>query len=133
MKKVLTAGVFDYYHLGHLRLLKNAKKLGDHLIVAVQEEDCIKKTKPDADIMYSIEERIEMIEALRPVDEVITYRDVDALVPCVDFDVFAVGEDQTHDGFLRAEKWCLDHGKEVVRLKRTPRISSSEIKKNILV
>lgn len=35
MKKVVTFGVYDYFHLGHLRLFKNAKKLGDWLIVAV--------------------------------------------------------------------------------------------------
>ena len=31
MKKVITVGVFDYFHLGHLRLFENAKKLGDYL------------------------------------------------------------------------------------------------------
>lgn len=38
MKKVLTVGVFDYFHLGHLRLFKQAREYGDYLIVAVQEE-----------------------------------------------------------------------------------------------
>lgn len=48
MKKVVTFGVYDYFHLGHLRLFKNAKNLGDWLIVAVQDGDYILKTKPDA-------------------------------------------------------------------------------------
>lgn len=47
MKKVVTFGVYDYFHLGHLRLFKNAKNLGDWLIVAVQDGDYILKTKPD--------------------------------------------------------------------------------------
>ena len=130
MKKVLTVGVFDYFHLGHLRLFKNAKMLGDYLIVAVQEEDSILKTKPNANILYTTEQRIELVEALRVVDEVITYRDVDQIIPNVEFDVFAIGEDQTHEGFQRAVKWCEENGKQVVRMKRTPGISSTEIKLN---
>ena len=43
MQKVLTVGVFDYFHLGHLRLFENAKQLGDYLIVALQDNDFILK------------------------------------------------------------------------------------------
>ena len=102
MKKVITVGVFDYFHLGHLRLFQQAKNLGDYLIVAVQDNDWIKKTKPDANIMYSTQQRIELVSALRIVDEVIVYTDVDVTRPTVDFDIFAVGEDQNHNGFKRA-------------------------------
>lgn len=132
MKKVLTVGVFDYFHLGHLRLFKNAKKLGDYLIVAVQDGDYILKTKPDAKIMYSLEERKELVGALNVVDEVVVYQDVDQIVKAVDFDIFAIGEDQNHEGFVRAEKWCRDNGKSVVRMKRTQGICSSQIKNNIV-
>ena len=131
MKKVITVGVFDYFHLGHLRLFENAKKLGDYLIVAVQDGDCILKTKPNANILYSTEQRVDLVKALRIVDEVVIYRDVDTILPEVDFDVFAIGEDQTHAGFQRAVKWCEENGKEVVRLPRTKGICSSEIKKGL--
>lgn len=131
MKKVITVGVYDYFHLGHLRLFKNAKKFGDYLIVAVQEGDCILKTKPDANILYTTEERIEIVSSLQIVDEVITYRDVDKIVQEVDFDVFAIGGDQIHAGFQRAIQWCEEHEKEIVRLQRTPGICSSEIKKEL--
>ena len=131
MKKVITVGVFDYFHLGHLRLFENAKKLGDYLIVAVQEGDCILKTKPDANVLYTTQQRIDLVRALRVVDEVMTYQDVDTTLPKVDFDIFAIGEDQTHAGFRRAVKWCEENGKEVVRLPRTPGICSSEIKKQL--
>lgn len=116
MKKVITVGVFDYFHLGHLRLFENARKLGDYLIVAVQDGDCILKTKPDANILYTTEQRIELVKALRVVDEVIIYQDVDKTLPEVDFDIFAVGGDQTHAGFKRAVKWCEANGKEVIYL-----------------
>ena len=128
MKKVITVGVFDYFHLGHLRLFENAKKLGDYLIVAVQDGDCILKTKPNANVLYTTEQRVDLVRALRVVDEVIVYQDVDKTLPQVDFDIFAIGGDQTHAGFQRAVAWCESHGKEVIRLPRTPGICSSDIK-----
>lgn len=130
MKKVLTVGVFDYFHYGHLRLFENAKNYGDYLIVAVQDGDYILKYKPDATILYSTKQRIDIIKALRVVDEVVVYYDVDDIVKKVDFDVFAVGADQNHAGFQAAIKWCEGHGKEIVRLERTPNICSSDIKRS---
>lgn len=131
MKKVITVGVFDYFHLGHLILFENAKKYGDYLIVAVQEGDSILKTKPNATKLYTTEQRIYLIKALNIVDEVITYKDVDSLIPTIEFDVFAVGEKQNHAGFKRAIRWCEAHDKEVIRIPRTPGISSSDIKNTL--
>ena len=129
MKKVITFGVFDYFHLGHLNLFERAKQYGDYLIVAVQDGECILKTKPDAKILYSTDERVRMIKALRVVDEVIVYRDVDDTISKINFDVFVVGGDQKHEGFQRAIKWCENNKKEVYHLSRTPNICSSDIKK----
>lgn len=131
MKKVLTVGVFDYFHLGHLRLFENAKKLGNYLIVAVQDGEFILKYKPQAKILYTTEQRLDLVGALRVVDEVITYENVDETVKMVDFDVFAVGGDQNHAGFQRAIEWCKNNGKEVITLPRTPGICSSDIKSNL--
>ena len=129
LTKVLTFGVYDYFHLGHLRLYKQCKNYGDYLIVAVQDSDFILKYKPTAKILYTTEQRIELIESLRIVDEVTTYKNVDEDIKNIDFDVFAVGEDQNHEGFQRAIEWCEKNNKKVVRLKRTPGICSSDIKK----
>ena len=128
MKKVLTVGVFDYFHLGHLRLFKNAKKLGDYLIVAVQDGDFILKFKPNANVLYTTEQRLELVGALKVVDEVTTYQAVDEDIQKIDFDVFAIGGDQNHEGFQRAVKWCEEHGKEVVTLPRTEGISSTMLR-----
>ena len=51
MNRVLTFGVYDYFHLGHLRLFKQCKEYGDYLIVAVQDGDYIKKYKPGVNIL----------------------------------------------------------------------------------
>lgn len=131
MKKVITFGVFDYFHLGHLRLFQNAKRLGDYLIVAVQDGTYIQKYKPNAKVLYTTEERMELVRALKVVDEVVIYRDVNEDIKRLDFDVFTIGEDQTHSGFQQAVSYCEKEGKQVVRMKRTEGISSSEIKDHI--
>ena len=130
MKKVLTFGVYDYLHYGHLKLFERAAKLGDYLIVAVQVDEEIHKTKPDANVLYTFEQRSEFVGAIKFVNEVIPYTQVDEDIKNVDFDVFAIGGDQNHAGFQRAMEWCKTNGKEVVRLERTEGISSSAIKKN---
>ena len=128
MKKVLTFGVYDMLHIGHMLLFKRAKALGDYLIVAVQDGDCILKYKPGTEMVYTTEERLYMVSTIRYVDEVVTYRDVDVDIKKYDFDVFAVGEDQKHAGFQRAMQWCRENGKEVVVLTRTEGISSTMLR-----
>lgn len=130
-KKVLTVGVYDLIHKGHVELYRRAKGLGDYLIVAAQDGDFILKYKPTAKVLNSTEDRKFMIKSIRYVDEVITYTDVDEIVKEVDFDVFVTGPDQCHGGFLRAIQWCEEHGKEHIILGRTEGVSSSELKDKI--
>ena len=132
MTKILTFGVYDYFHLGHLRLFKQCKEHADYLIVAVQDGDYILKFKPDAHILYSTEERVEILEALRIVDEVVVYQTVCvAALDKIDFDILALGEDHIGARFDEITKWCNENGKQVVHLKRTPGIASSEIKEHL--
>lgn len=130
-KKVLTVGVYDLLHKGHVELYRRAKGLGDYLIVAAQDSDYILKYKPNAKVLNSTDDRKYMIKSIRYVDEVITYTDVDEIVKNVDFDVFVTGSDQCHAGFQRAISWCEEHGKEHVVLARTDGVSSSELKAKI--
>lgn len=132
MIKIITFGVYDYFHLGHLRLFKQCKKYGDYLVVAVQDGEYIRKFKPDAKVLYSTNERIEMLEALRVVDKVITYEQVSVeTIKKIDFDILALGEDHRGGRFDEVVNWCNEHEKKVVRLKRTQGICSSQIKKLI--
>ena len=128
MKKILTFGVYDMLHIGHMLLFKRAKELGDYLVVAVQDGECILKYKPGTEMIYSTDERLYMVSAIRYVDEVVTYKDVDVDIQHIDFDVFVKGPDQCHAGFQRAVKWCEEHGKEVVTLPRTEGISSTMLR-----
>lgn len=128
MKSILTVGVYDMLHIGHILLFKRAKELGNKLIVAVQDDDVILKYKPGTKMIYTTEERMYMVSTIKYVDEVISYRDVDKDIQNIDFDVFAKGPDQTHEGFQRAVKWCEEHGKEVVIIPRTEGISSTMLR-----
>lgn len=133
MKVAITFGVYDFFHYGHLRLFERIKEItkADKLIVAVQDGEYILKYKPNAKVLYTTEQRLALVGALRIVDEVIVYSDVDETIKHVEFDVFVRGEDQMHSGFMRATEYVENEGKEVVILERTKGISSSMIKQHL--
>ena len=131
MSTVLTVGVFDLLHFGHFELFRRAKDFagsGGRLIVAIQQDDIVTKYKPNAKLVYDWDTRKKMVSALRYVDEVVPYGDVDVSIKSIPFDIWVIGGDQNHDGFQRAIKWSMENGKEVVRLDRTKGISSSLIR-----
>lgn len=132
MKRILTFGVYDMLHIGHILLFKHAKELfpdeGCELIVAVQDSDHILKYKPGTKMVYSTEERMFMVSSIRWVDKVIIYKDVDVDIQNISFDVFAKGPDQSHVGFQRAVEWCEANGVEVVVIPRTEGISSTMLR-----
>lgn len=131
MKKVLTVGVYDLLHIGHIELFRKTKTIGDYLIVAVQDSDVVLKYKPEAKLIYSTEERMYMVKSLKYVNDVVVYRAVDDIVKNIDFDVFATGPDQVHEGFQRAIQWCKDNGRQTIVIPRTEGISSSWLKEQI--
>ena len=75
MKTILTFGVYDILHIGHILLFKHAKELLPNeecrLVVAVQDGDYILKYKPDTKMIYTTEERLYMVSTIRYVDEVV--------------------------------------------------------------
>lgn len=131
MIKVLTVGVYDLLHKGHVELFRKAKDLGDYLIVAVQDSNVVLKYKPDANLLYSTEERMYMVQSIRYVNKVVVYEGVDNIVKKVNFDILALGPDQKHIGFQNAIEWCKKHNKKVIIIPRTEGISSSQLKLEI--
>ena len=135
MKRAITVGVFDLFHYGHLKLFQNIKKVcgeDTYLIVAVQKDEWIKKYKPEAEVMYTYEERAEILRNLRVVDEVVPYERADDVIGRVDFDIFAKGEEQggpTHEPFNNLIAYCQKTGKQIVIMPRTPNISSTYCKR----
>ena len=130
-QKILTVGVYDLLHRGHVALFKRCKEYGggkNHVIVAVQDSNVVLKYKPNTTLLYSTEERIFMVQAIRYVDDVVVYQSIDEIVKKVPFDILAVGPDQNHEAFQRAFEWCRENGKQVVVMPRTEGVSSSELK-----
>lgn len=128
--KAITFGVFDLLHFGHFELFRRIKGLVGEtgmVIVACQADDFVTKYKP-VRLAYNWDTRASMIGALRYVDEVVPYTDVDVTICMLEFDMAVFGPDQSHAGFQRAKQWCLDHGRRVHILTRTEGISSSQIR-----
>lgn len=72
MKTVLVGGCFDVLHLGHIRFLNNAKRLGDTLIVALESDENVKKMKGSRRPIHTQAQRCEMLLSLKCVDKVIS-------------------------------------------------------------
>ena len=69
-KRALIGGVFDYLHIGHVRLFKTAKEYCNYLVVVVASDAVAAKKRP----IHNQDERAELVAAVRYVDEVIKGR-----------------------------------------------------------
>lgn len=121
MKKVITYGTFDLFHQGHYNLLKNAKALGDYLIVGVTTEH-FDEARGKVNVIDSIMERIENVKRTGFADEIII-EDHDGQkiedIQKYQIDIFTLGSDWK-GSFNYLKQFC-----EVVYLPRTPEISST--------
>ena len=126
MKKVITYGTFDLFHIGHLNILKRAKELGDYLIVGVSSDDFnLEKGKV---CMIPDYERMEIVSAIKYVDEVILETSWDQKKEDIlryQIDTFVMGDDW-EGKFDELKEYC-----DVVYLPRTEGISTTDIKDQI--
>lgn len=131
---VYTVGTFDLLHVGHLALLEYCKTLGDVVAVGVASDEVVKLYKPNIPVI-PLDQRIEMLKALRCVDIVLPYYELDYLTVCeeVKADIFVIGEDwgrKPHNQDV--ENYFNVQGKKVVQIKYNPRTSSTKIKLDVL-
>ncbi len=88
-KVVFTNGCFDLLHSGHIHLIREAKKQGDVFIIAVNEDESIRRLKGGSRPIFPLEERLEVLEAVGDIDYLITFseatpqRIIAALLPDV--------------------------------------------------
>ena len=124
--KIITYGTFDLFHIGHLRLLKRVKELGNHLSVSISTDkfNSVKGKKT----LIPYQQRKEIVENIKCVDLVIPETCWEQKIEDVkshSIDVFAMGADwEGKFDFLK--DYC-----EVIYLPRTEDISSTEIKKQM--
>ncbi len=92
---VLTNGVFDILHVGHLRYLEDARSRGDFLVVAVNSDRSAEAIKGKGHPVVPVEERIEMVSGLWIVDYVTKFDDdtADRLIQRLKPDLYAKGTD----------------------------------------
>jgi glycerol-3-phosphate cytidylyltransferase len=123
-KTVLTYGTFDLFHVGHVRILKRLRELGDRLIVGVSSDEF--NSLKGKNSFYSYEERAEILLANEFVDEVFPENSWDQKphdIQRFGANIFGMGSDWKGK-FDELSESC-----EVVYLERTEDVSTTDIKK----
>ena len=95
----LANGCFDFLHVGHIRYLHAAKKLGGRLVVAINSDESVRALKGEGRPLMTAEERAEIIAALEDVDAVVIFSepDVRALIREICPHIHAKGTDYSTD------------------------------------
>lgn len=126
MKRIITYGTFDLLHIGHINLLKRAKKLGDYLIVGLSTDSFnLEKQKKS---YHSYYERKQLLESIRAVDLVIPENSWEQKIIDIQkyqIDTFVIGNDW-EGKFDFLEDYC-----DVIYLPRTEGISTTKIKRDL--
>ena len=125
-KVVFTNGCFDLLHRGHLFLLREARKLGDMLVVGVNSDASARRVKGSGRPVMLEEDRVELLEALPCVDHVVVFDEdtPEALIRRVEPDLHVKGGDHA-DERLPEESVVEELGGEVVVLPLLPGRSAS--------
>jgi len=123
---VFTNGCFDLLHVGHLRSLEEAGRLGDRLVVAVNGDASVRALKGAGRPVVPARQRMELLAGLACVDWVIPFRGATpiAAIRALRPDVLAKGGDWARDeiiGAAEVESW----GGRVVRLREIPGVRTS--------
>ncbi len=108
---VFTNGCFDLIHVGHVRYLSEAKKLGDILVVGLNSDKSVSSIKPGRPVIPE-EQRAEVLAALQMVDYVVLFHED---TPCE-----LIGEVQP-DILVKGADWNLDDivGRDIAKETRT--------------
>ncbi|OYT52154.1 cytidyltransferase [Candidatus Bathyarchaeota archaeon ex4484_135] len=135
IRVVMTGGVFDILHVGHLATLEAAKGLGDVLVVVVARDETVKRLK-GREPLNREEDRLKLVSALKPVDKAILGDPEDFLkvVELIGPDVIALGYDQKHDE-KELRRVLAERGlrADIVRLNiHVPGVKSSKILARLL-
>ena len=125
---VTTNGCFDLIHPGHIAFLKNAKSLGDKLVVGLNSDSSVRRLKGKGKPILSETDRATMLTALTCVDEVVVYND-DLPIVFLDLirpDIHCKAADYSADSLPEAET-VKKNGGEISILPLIKGLSSSQI------
>ena len=125
---VMTNGCFDVLHAGHVSYLEEAKSLGDRLIVAVNDDDSVRRLKGESRPINALEDRLLVLAGLAAVDWVVPFSEdtparlIEAVLP----DILVKGGDYKPEEIAGARE-VLQNGGEVRVLAFRDGHSSSRI------
>ena len=127
LRVVFTNGVFDLLHPGHIKLLREARRHGDRLVVGINSDASVRRLKGSGRPVQALRARAEVLAALRDVDLVVAFSEDTplALIRALRPGVLVKGADYTEDrivGAAEVRSW----GGRVVRVRLHPgRLSST--------
>ncbi|PIZ05134.1 MAG: bifunctional heptose 7-phosphate kinase/heptose 1-phosphate adenyltransferase [Gammaproteobacteria bacterium CG_4_10_14_0_8_um_filter_38_16] len=127
-KIVMTNGCFDILHVGHVDYLAKAKALGHRLIVAVNDDDSVRRLKGNDRPLNSVEARMTVLSALGCVDWVILFsEDTPArLISVLNPDILVKGGDyQVHE--IAGSDFVLENGGEVLTIPLVDGFSTTKL------
>ena len=128
MKKIgYTTGVFDLFHIGHLNILKRARLECDHLIVGITTDELSKSAKNKKPFI-PFQERMDLVEAVKYVDEVVPQTSYDNMEAWnnLKFDRMFVGDDwKGSDQWNIIEDEFAQVGVEIIYFPYTTHTSST--------
>lgn len=125
-----TQGVYDMFHVGHLRLLQRAKEQCEYLIVGVNSDKLVQNYKNKIPVVHE-EERMEIVENIRCVDccVLVDTLDKSAIWEKLHFDAIFIGDDwRGTPRWLQTEREMEQFGCTVVYLPYTKGICSTELR-----
>jgi len=129
-KLVFTNGCFDILHVGHVRYLRQARELGDALLVAVNGDSSVRGLKGPGRPLNNEDDRAEVVAALECVDYVTVFQEqrVTRLLREIRPQVYAKGGDYTEESLDREEVAALrEIGAEIKILPLVPGKSTSKL------
>ena len=129
---ILTNGCFDLIHVGHIKLFEASKKLGDVMIVAIDDDDSVRRLKGAGRPVISAEERVRILSALDSVDYVVVFanKDLFKVIESIRPDVLTKGSNYKSEQVL-GRKIVESYGGRIELIPITEEISTSQIINNI--
>tara|TARA_B100001287_G_C22443145_1_gene416917 strand:- start:164 stop:583 length:420 start_codon:yes stop_codon:yes gene_type:complete len=134
MKIGITFSTFDLLHAGHVKMLEEAKRQCDYLIVGLQLDPSLNRPDKNSPSQTIIERYIQL-KACKHVDEVVPYvseQDLEDILRSFKLDIRIIGEEYKNNPFT-GKDYCKSKGIEIYYNKRDHRFSSSGLRKQVKI
>ena len=132
MKVGITFSTFDLFHAGHVKMLEEAKRQCDFLIVGLQLDPSIDRPEKNKPVQGLVERYIQ-VKGCKHVDEIVPYvteQDLEDILRSFKIDVRIIGEEYRDKGFTGKE-YCSQKGIEIYYNARDHRFSSSGLRNEL--